>query len=65
MKKPNKLAAIGSGLNSQQRSTLELWQEHMAALSRASERREDESKSVPLYSEQSVATIVDRPSIYR
>ena len=40
MKKPRKLKLFGSGLNKSQRSTLELWQEHLAALNRASQRNE-------------------------
>ncbi|RBP49379.1 hypothetical protein [Arenicella xantha] len=65
MKKTRKFNVLGSGLNKQQHSTLDLWQQHMAALARASERRDDEPNSIPLFTEQSIATIVDRPSTYR
>lgn len=69
--KKQKFAGAGTGLNKKQRSTLELWQEHMAALARASNPSQQETQSQiqssQVFSEATYATIASiepRPSSY-
>lgn len=45
---------LGSGLNKEQRSTLDLWQEHMAALKRASQAGLSEKFKNTAMTEQSI-----------
>jgi hypothetical protein len=66
-----KFIESGTGLNKKQRSTLDLWQEHMAALARASNPGQHESppesKASQVFSEATYATIASiepRPSSY-
>ena len=69
--KKRKFSGSGTGLNKKQRSTLEPWQEHMAALARASnpsqQDAQPEIKSSQVFSEATYATIASiepRPSSY-
>ncbi|GHA21736.1 hypothetical protein GCM10008090_34570 [Arenicella chitinivorans] len=69
--KKRKFSGAGTGLNKKQRSTLELWQEHMAALARASNPNQQDTqtdiKPNQVLSEATyatIATIEPQPTSY-